>query len=84
MQTDVIVKHKNNVLFTLLGNHYEPLTSEPITQPLKTLDEVLLWKPEGDEFSIAIEPLAQRTEQKKDKPLTLLCHDMMGGYIEDR
>ena len=72
----------NDPCFT--GNKYEPNTSEPITQPLKTLDEVLLWKPDEDEFNVATIPLFERTGKETDKPCTLLCHDMMGGYQEDR
>ncbi|XP_072028003.1 cytosolic endo-beta-N-acetylglucosaminidase-like [Amphiura filiformis] len=78
-QTKVSISEKPE-----LGNHYEPNTSEPIAQPLRTLDEVLLWKPDEDGFNVATILLAKRTEAKAGKPYTLLCHDMMGGYQEDR
>lgn len=66
-----------------LGNHYEPKTSEPITQPLKNLDELLLWQPD-DSFNVSISPLATPTTPSEPRPMTLVCHDMKGGYIEDR
>lgn len=66
------------------GEHYEPETSEPITVPFKTLEELLLWTPGEDEFNIATQPLSKRTEHGDDTPLTLVCHDLMGGYTDDR
>ncbi|XP_071962503.1 cytosolic endo-beta-N-acetylglucosaminidase-like [Antedon mediterranea] len=66
------------------GPGYEPKTSEPIARPLSNMDEVLLWKPGEDEFNVANEVLAKRTESEVAKPKTLLCHDMMGGYVDDR
>lgn len=67
----------------ITGLRYEPETTEPITVPVKNLNELLLWKPGEDEFNVATQPLAERTEHG-DEPLTLVCHDMMGGYIDDR
>ncbi|XP_033125700.1 cytosolic endo-beta-N-acetylglucosaminidase-like [Anneissia japonica] len=66
------------------GPGYEPKTSEPIARPLSNMDEVLLWKPGEDEFNVASEVLARRTESSVPKPKTLVCHDMMGGYVDDR
>ncbi|PIK50289.1 putative cytosolic endo-beta-N-acetylglucosaminidase isoform X1 [Apostichopus japonicus] len=37
-----------------------------------------------DEFNIATQPLSKRTEHGDDTPLTLVCHDLMGGYTDDR
>lgn len=38
-----------------------------------------------DGFNVALEPLAQRQPPlSSPRPRTLLCHDMMGGYLEDR
>lgn len=79
----LFVKLISVLSFIPTGDHYEPHTSEPITVPFKNLDQVLLWKPGEDDFNVAMHPLAQKTEIRDD-PLTLICHDMMGGYIEDR
>ncbi|XP_057717426.1 cytosolic endo-beta-N-acetylglucosaminidase [Corythoichthys intestinalis] len=66
--------------------HYDPDTTEPISFSLQTLDELLGWKQtEVKHFNIAVVPLAPR-----QPPLssclhrTLVSHDMMGGYLDDR
>ncbi|KAM7282361.1 cytosolic endo-beta-N-acetylglucosaminidase [Ixodes scapularis] len=51
--------------------------------PLKTLEELLNFDAKKLAPSSAIEPLRDRV-RTPDGPRTLLCHDMMGGYLEDR
>ncbi|KAL7378425.1 hypothetical protein ABVT39_013531 [Epinephelus coioides] len=66
--------------------HYDAETTEPIICGLQTLEELLLWKrSEANPFNVAVVPLAPR-----EPPLTsclrrtLVSHDMMGGYLDDR
>ncbi|XP_035036139.1 cytosolic endo-beta-N-acetylglucosaminidase isoform X1 [Hippoglossus stenolepis] len=70
----------------LAAKHYDADTTEPISCGLQTLEELLTWKrSEANPFNVAVVPLATR-----EPPLastsrrTLVSHDMMGGYLEDR
>ncbi|XP_059203698.1 cytosolic endo-beta-N-acetylglucosaminidase [Centropristis striata] len=70
----------------LPATHYDADTTEPISCGLQTLEELLSWKrSEANPFNVAVVPLAPR-----DPPLassqrrTLVSHDMMGGYLDDR
>ncbi|KAG9263996.1 cytosolic endo-beta-N-acetylglucosaminidase [Astyanax mexicanus] len=71
---------------TLPAQHYDPDTTEPISSGLKSLDELLSWKrSEANPFNIATVPLASRHPPLANSPMrTLVSHDMMGGYLEDR
>nr|XP_006823731.1 PREDICTED: cytosolic endo-beta-N-acetylglucosaminidase-like [Saccoglossus kowalevskii] len=64
--------------------NFEPGTTEPICQPLKTLESVLSWQPGDDCFNIATQALVKNNVEKKVRPHTLVCHDMAGGYLLDR
>lgn len=66
--------------------YYDPDTTEPIMCGLHSLDELLSWKrSEAHPFNVSTVPLSPR-----DPPLsrtahrTLISHDMMGGYLDDR
>uniref|UniRef100_A0A8C9Z207 Cytosolic endo-beta-N-acetylglucosaminidase n=1 Tax=Sander lucioperca TaxID=283035 RepID=A0A8C9Z207_SANLU len=70
----------------LPAEHYDADTTEPISCGLQTLEELLSWKrSEANPFNVAAVPLAPR-----EPPLarclhrTLVSHDMMGGYLDDR
>lgn len=66
--------------------HYDADTTEPISCSLQTLDELLAWKQnEANPFNVAVVPLAAR-EPALPSCLrrTLVSHDMMGGYLDDR
>ncbi|XP_051905611.1 cytosolic endo-beta-N-acetylglucosaminidase [Hippocampus zosterae] len=66
--------------------HYDADTTEPISCSLQTLDELLSWKQnEANPFNVAVVPLAAR-EPALPSCLrrTLVSHDMMGGYLDDR
>ncbi|XP_065591381.1 cytosolic endo-beta-N-acetylglucosaminidase [Cyrtonyx montezumae] len=82
------------VLHAAVSTHPQPLparyfdtkTTEPISFFLSSLEELLSWQPNShDEFNICTVPLAQRQPPLHSRrPRTLLCHDMRGGYLEDR
>jgi mannosyl-glycoprotein endo-beta-N-acetylglucosaminidase len=68
------------------ARYYDKDTTRPISFYLSTLEELLAWTPlMEDGFNVALEPLVcRRPPLSSPRPRTLLCHDMMGGYLEDR
>ncbi|XP_031454813.1 cytosolic endo-beta-N-acetylglucosaminidase [Phasianus colchicus] len=70
----------------LPARYFDTSTTEPISFFLSGLEELLAWQPNSDDdFNICAVPLAQRQPPLHSRrPRTLLCHDMRGGYLEDR
>ncbi|TKS92353.1 Cytosolic endo-beta-N-acetylglucosaminidase [Collichthys lucidus] len=71
---------------TLPAKHYDADTTEPISCGLETMDELLSWKrSEANPFNVAAVSLARREPPLASSPRrTLVSHDMMGGYLDDR
>lgn len=70
----------------LPARYFDTGTTEPVSFFLSGLEELLAWHPSSDdEFNVCAVPLAQRQPPLHSRrPRTLLCHDMRGGYLEDR
>lgn len=68
------------------AKHYDVDTTEPISSGLQTLDELLSWRrSDANPFNVAVVPLAPREPSLANSPRrTLVSHDMMGGYLDDR
>ncbi|XP_069339041.1 cytosolic endo-beta-N-acetylglucosaminidase isoform X2 [Eulemur rufifrons] len=66
--------------------YYDKDTTTPTSFYLSSLEELLAWAPHMDDgFNVALEPLERRQPPlSSQRPRTLLCHDMMGGYLDDR
>ncbi|GAB6020425.1 hypothetical protein CHUAL_003120 [Chamberlinius hualienensis] len=65
----------------------EPVNDDPdlVAKPLESLSAVLTWKAaENSHLITASIPLGKRNVHSANQPRTLICHDMKGGYLEDR
>ncbi|OWF35240.1 cytosolic endo-beta-N-acetylglucosaminidase-like [Mizuhopecten yessoensis] len=56
----------------------------PECLPFKTVEDVLEFEPENYKLFAATETLVRRVPIASDAPKTILCHDMRGGYLQDR
>ncbi|XP_036920084.1 cytosolic endo-beta-N-acetylglucosaminidase isoform X2 [Sturnira hondurensis] len=66
--------------------YYDKDTTTPISFYLSSLEELLAWTPNvEDGFNVAMGPAQCRQPPlSSQRPRTLLCHDMMGGYLDDK
>jgi mannosyl-glycoprotein endo-beta-N-acetylglucosaminidase len=57
----------------------------PVSFALKTINELRDWVPDPeDKFNISNVALRPRVKNNALKPRLMLCHDMAGGYKEDK
>ena len=52
--------------------------------PLKTWEAVCAWEPAGHEACVATVQLPDGPSERPARPRVLVCHDMAGGYLQDR
>lgn len=68
------------------AKHYDEETTEPISYGICSLEKLLSWsRNEANPFNVAVTPLAPRVPHLAScLHRTLVSHDMMGGYLDDR
>ena len=54
----------------------------PVCKPLYTYEEVVSWQPGNEDLNTTKIPRSPRQRDRGTK--MLICHDMRGGYLEDR
>ncbi|XP_033703255.1 cytosolic endo-beta-N-acetylglucosaminidase isoform X2 [Tursiops truncatus] len=66
--------------------YYDKDTTKPISFYLSSLEELLAWTPNmEDGFNVALgPPECRQPPLSSRRPRTLMCHDMMGGYLDDK
>ncbi|XP_068386070.1 cytosolic endo-beta-N-acetylglucosaminidase isoform X2 [Eschrichtius robustus] len=66
--------------------YYDKDTTKPISFYLSSLEELLAWTPDvEDSFNVALgPPECRQPPLSSRRPRTLMCHDMMGGYLDDK
>ncbi|KAM9209498.1 cytosolic endo-beta-N-acetylglucosaminidase isoform 1-T1 [Dugong dugon] len=66
--------------------YYDRDTTSPVSFYLSSLEELLAWTPSiEDSFNVALgPPVCRQPPLSSRRPRTLVCHDMMGGYLDDR
>lgn len=66
--------------------YYDKDTTRPISFYFSSLEELLAWAPDAEDgFNVALgPPECRQPPLSSRRPRTLLCHDMMGGYLDDK
>lgn len=82
IQRTVVLHHRDH-------KNEEKVPQEPMTEPLRSVAEILAWSPDASYHSTrASVPLPSDAAsvasiKNPGRPKMLVCHDMMGGYVGD-
>ena len=78
------VKSANSRKWVTLSISDSDDKSEPVTRPLTSLDELRAWTEGFDELNVSSVSLRRVENDLERRPRTIVCHDMKGGYVQDR
>ena len=68
--------------FTFLSANTEKFKC--VCQPLGSWNDIISWTPSGDDANTS-PPLKEKDAiPLENRPRMMVCHDMAGGYLEDR
>ena len=77
-------KPSNSRKWVTLSNSDFNDISAPVTRPLTNLNELLAWTEGFDELNVSSVSLGRVGNSLERRTRTIVCHDMKGGYVQDR
>lgn len=81
IQKSVVVSLSDDPLQSRQRTHYDP-AGYPVAVPIHKLEDLFAWEVGEDDLCVA--SIKLRASSSLHQSSVLICHDMMGGYLNDR